>query len=100
MMERFVWKPMRWVSSFFCNRETGRQQTEEIVMFAGLPETVSNFQAFANGIHNKIGLLILYTEQDSSYLEGLIQALRSQEYVIDIFVYFYNSRGRIILSII
>jgi hypothetical protein len=78
---------MRWVSSFFCNRENIVEHGEEITMFSGLPQTVSNFQAFTNGIRGKLGLLILYTERDSGYLEALVQTLRSQEYVIEILVY-------------
>jgi hypothetical protein len=79
---------MRYLASFFCNRETGEEQGQnEGIILPGLPETIKNIQSFTNGIRNKLGLLILYKENNIDYLEDFFTKIKSQEYIVEIIVF-------------
>jgi hypothetical protein len=93
LVDRFLWRPLRWVGSMFCNRNTeglgNNELNRETGIFADLPSNVNSLQNFTSGIRNKVGLLVLFKDGDLTYFERFIHTLKSQhEYIIDIIVNF------------
>ena len=83
---RWIVGPVKWLGSFFCNRDNTEHNSTVNFIFDGLPDVVDTTPNFISGIKNKIGLLILYNESHNNYFEDLIRSIKQQDYIVDILV--------------
>ena len=51
-----------------------------------LPNYVNDFQSFTNGIKRKLGILFLFKENETAFLQGLVESILKLEFMIDILV--------------
>jgi hypothetical protein len=73
-----------------CNKNTtADSQLSEVSPLHSLPECVNNLQSLVNVVRVKIGLIVLYKDRDSTYLDGFVSKLRAKDYIIDILVSIY-----------
>ncbi len=78
-------KPINFITSIFCDRGRG-ENPEENSIINTLPNFVNNFQAYANGMKKKLGILFVYNENEEELLKGLIERVLSLDFLIDILV--------------
>jgi len=87
IFSRYILNPIKKLAIFLCPR--GDQFTEEENrIFADLPEKVSNFNSFCTLIKSKIGIIILYTEQDLDFFTNIVNNLKREEHTMDTLVNF------------
>lgn len=82
---RFVVRPLAYLGSFFCSRSRDTTEEENLI-FAGLPEIVTNLNTFNTLIKTRIGLIVLYQHSDGEYFQNLVNEVKKQDYLMDILV--------------
>jgi len=85
IFQRLVVRPLAYLGSFFCSRRSDTTEDENVV-FEGLPERVTNMNAFNTLIKTRLGLLVLYQVSDGEYFQKLINDLKKEQYIMDILV--------------
>jgi hypothetical protein len=87
IFSRYILNPIKRLATFLCPR--GDQFTEEENrIFSDLPEKVNNFNSFCTIIKSKIGIIILYTEQDLDFFTNIVNNLKREEHTMDTVVNF------------
>jgi hypothetical protein len=86
-MTKWIKKPLSYVASFFCSRPNVDTETG-IEEFKDLPELVNSLSAFNTLIKTRIGILILYHENDLNSLHKFMQDVKKMDYLLDIIVIF------------
>jgi len=79
-------KPINFITSIFCDRGRG-ENIEEQSIINKLPNYVNDFQAYANGMKRKLGILFVYNENEEEFLRGFIERILTLDFLTEILVF-------------
>ena len=78
-------KPINFITSIFCDR--GRNEiADEPMTISRLPNYVNDFQAYANVMKRKLGILFVFSENEMEFLTGFVEKVLSLEFMMEILV--------------
>lgn len=83
---RWIVNPLKYVGSFFCSRRNDTPTEQENNIFISLPERVNNINSFNTLIKTRIGILIVYQNNDLDFLSNFVNSIKKEEYINDILV--------------
>jgi hypothetical protein len=84
--KRWVVNPISYIGSIFCSRRGEQPSEEENQIFSLLPERVNNLNSFTTMIKTRIGILVLYQNNDYEYFTDLVNQVRKEEHIMDLLV--------------
>jgi hypothetical protein len=77
--------PINFITSIFCDK--GRSEnSEEPAIFSRLPNYVNDFQAYANGMKGKLGILFVHNENENDFLREFVEKILSLDFLMEIIV--------------
>lgn len=84
---KLIMAPIDFIQSLFCERSRG-DNSEEPFFINTLPGYVNDFQAYANGMKRKLGLLFVYKENEIEFLRRFVERILSLDFLTEILVSF------------
>jgi len=82
---RLFMAPINFITSIFCDRGRG-EVVDEPFIISKLPNYANDFNNYTNGMKRKLGILILYNENEMGYLRDFIEKILSLEFITEILV--------------
>jgi hypothetical protein len=80
---RWVVRPLGYMASFFCSRNNNDLNNEN-PLFADFPDKTNNINSFNTAARRKLGLLVIYQNNDFTYLDRFVNEVKQTGYIMDI----------------